>query len=416
VADLTIAAHSNLDRFLGQALARLRWGTIAGLLLLEVAQPATGLFGVPTWQLGVFFAVYTLLLGLARSQLGLLRSFVWRAIFDLPVAATLYYLGGEPGGPLFVLFLLAVDLAAASMQLRGTLAYTAVAAATAGGIELLLQMWSPTGMDVRGLGLRLLTLALMAIGMLIVTRRLGLERADADAMRSEADQTALLERLRADFVSTISHDLRTPVTAARAGLGLLETSASERLRADEGDLLSNARRNIERLNLLIDDLLAYNQLEAGTLSLQREPLDLRHVVREAVAAVQPLLREKRQRLTVDLPDPLPVLGDARRLEQVALNLLANACWHTPAETLVAVSGRASATEVHLVVSDDGPGIPAEEQAAIFDRWHRLNPTDAGSGLGLAIARALVELHNGTIRVESSQGQGSAFHVTLPRRA
>jgi len=275
VADLSTPARSNLDRFLGLALARLRWGTIAGLLLLQVAQPASGLFGVPTWHLGVLFAVYTFLLGLARSQLGLLRSFASRAMFDLPIAATLYYLGAEPGGPLFVLFLLAVDLAAASMQLGGTLAYTAAAAATTTGIELLLQTWPPTGMDVRGLGLRLLTLALIAIGMLIVTRRLGLERADADAMRSEADQTALLERLRADFVSTISHDLRTPVTAARAGLGLLEISASDRLRDDEGHLLSNARRNIERLNLLIDDLLAYNQIGAGTLSLEREPLDLR---------------------------------------------------------------------------------------------------------------------------------------------
>lgn len=232
--------------------------------------------------------------------------------------------------------------------------------------------------------------------------------------RVEAERLAELDRLRADFISRVSHDLQTPLTAIRAGLGLLETSIIDRLRTDERELLGNARRNSGRLSLLIDDLLAINQLETGTLHLDREAFDLRTIATGAVGAVEPLMREKEQTLESAIPEPLPSGGDPRRLEQVLVNLLTNANRYTSAGTSIVVSGRAMEQEVLLSVSDNGPGIPPEELERIFQRFHRLTSAAGGSGLGLAIARAIVELHGGRIWAESTLGEGATFHIALPR--
>ncbi len=236
-------------------------------------------------------------------------------------------------------------------------------------------------------------------------------------LRAANERLAELDRLRAEFLATISHDLRTPLTAARAALRLVALSAGDRLRPDERALLDNGRRNTERLGRLIDDLLALNQLTSGTLRLAREPVDLREVVAGAAAAVEPLIRDKGQGLAVALPEPLPGEGDHCRLEQALVNLLANAHRHTPPGTRIAVEGWVAADELRIVVRDDGPGIPPPEHEAIFRRFHRLDPPGAavgGQGLGLAIARGLLELHAGRIWVESAPGCGAAFHVALPR--
>jgi two-component system CheB/CheR fusion protein len=221
-----------------------------------------------------------------------------------------------------------------------------------------------------------------------------------------------LQRMQEEFVATISHDLRTPLTAARAGLGLVEASVADRLRPDEGQLVSNARRNVERLGLLIDDLVTFNQLQSGTLEAERAPLDLRAVVTGAVAAVESLIREKGQTLEVTLRRALPTVGDARRLEQVLVNLLGNAYEHTPPGTRIAVSGRVADGEVVVTVADNGPGIPTERLEEIFGRTRARN---GASGLGLLISRRLTELNGGRLWVESPPEGGIAFHVALPRR-
>ncbi len=266
---------------------------------------------------------------------------------------------------------------------------------------------------VRDRAAHVLILGLAGVGMAILSRRLAQEQEAARAVRAEAARLAEVQRLRTDFISTVSHDLRTPFTALRAGLGLVQTSLSDRLRPDEAQLLSNVGRNIDRLGILINDLLAFNQFEAGTLHLDRELLDLRAVVTNGIAAVYPLIREKAQTLEVDLPEPLPCRGDPRRLEQVVVNLFDNAHRYTPPGTCIAVAGRRTAGEVVLTVSDAGPGIPPEEQEAIFERFHRVATAEGGSGLGLAIARAIVEIHGGRIWAESQPGAGATFHVALP---
>ncbi len=180
-----------------------------------------------------------------------------------------------------------------------------------------------------------------------------------------------LDRLRTDFIGTLSHNLRTPLTAARAALILLQTSATDRHGTEERALVDNARRNIERLHLQIDDLLACTQLEARALRLGREPLDLRDVVRGALVTMSPLIDAKSQMLHVDLPEPLPVDADPRRLEQAVVNVLVNAHQHTPPGTCIELSGRVLAHDIVLKIGDTGPGIPPQELKRVFQRFHRV---------------------------------------------
>ncbi len=152
------------------------------------------------------------------------------------------------------------------------------------------------------------------------------------------------------------------------------------------------------------------------MRLDQEPLDLRAVVTNAMSAMHPLLEQRDQDLEVDLPEPLPIKGDARRLEQVLVNLLANANIHTPPGTRITISGRAGADEIRLMVRDNGPGIPEPEMEAVFSRFHRLDGAAGGSGLGLTIARSIVELHGGQIWAERVPEGGTSFTIVLSRRA
>ncbi len=134
---------------------------------------------------------------------------------------------------------------------------------------------------------------------------------------------------------------------------------------------------------------------------------------DSLSAVYPLILEKKQTLEIVLPEPLPYVGDARQLEQLVVNLLANAQRHTLSGTRITISGEATLEETLLSVSDNGPGIPLAGQEAIFQRFYRLNPGDEGSGLGLAIARSVVELHGGRMWVEGEVSEGASFHIALP---
>ena len=298
-------APPELDRFLRWALFRLRWASILLLLLLTFMQPTLGRGGLATWALVLLFAGYNLLVELLRNLVPRLRSYTVVALLDLPIVGLLYGLGAEPGGPLFLLLFLAADCAAVSLPLRAAVLYTGAVAAIAVITDVVLLMWSPVAADIRLLVVRLTMLGLVTVGMAILTRRLAMEQEAARAVRDvnerllvvglreqeaaradrlEAERLEALDRLRADFIATVSHDLRTPLTAARAGLAMLEMRMAEQLGSDDRELLETSRRNVEYLHILIGDLLTFNQLEAGVLRLDRAPLDLRAVEATAMRA------------------------------------------------------------------------------------------------------------------------------------
>jgi signal transduction histidine kinase len=400
-------------RDMGSTLAYLRWVIIGSILVVTLVQPLPGRTGHPIWIFVLVFAAYNLVVDLARQRIAGLRSYRWVAITDLPTAGALYAFDAEPSGPLFVIFFLIVITAAVTLSMFGVLAYTITVLAMVAAIAPTLPLWDSLAVEIRVLGSRLAVLLMVGVGTALLTRRLSLEQQAAESMRSEAARLEELDRLRGTFISSVSHDLRTPLTAARAALGMLDLSAGDRLRADEHGLLRNGRRNIERLSFLIDDLLALNQLDAGALRLDRRQFDLRTVASDAVASLHPLIQEKGQVLELDLAEPLTCEGDPRRLEQVLVNVLANAHRHTPAGTHITASGRLLDGELLISVADTGPGVPAGELERIFERFHRGPAGDNGSGLGLAIARSIVELHGGRIWAESVSGRGTTIRIALP---
>lgn len=413
---------------LERVLSRIRWVTIAGLFLLAFAQPLVGRVGLPTWMLILGFAGYSAAIMWLRQRVVWLQLYPQIATLDLLVVSALYMMGASPSGPLFVLFLLITVSTSCTTTLRRSLIYTLAVLIVMTLISPTLPLWVAGPTSIRDFVARLMVVALANLGAAALMRQLEQEHGIAREASQLAQRHAAYLQAREAFVVSISHELRTPLTALRAGLGMLELSLRDRLSDDEAHLFATARRNNERLGLLVNDLLTHNQLEAHALRLEYEQLDLCDVVSRAVSAVAPLLAERGHLITVELADQLPYQGDARRLEHAIANLVANACEHTPSGTRIAVASRVTSHEVLLTVADDGPGIPDEAHERVFDPFHQLNPAGRGSGLGLAIARHIAELHGGRLYVaavcrESAPGNkddgqpahGATFCLALPRQ-
>lgn len=404
--------------FLNRSVFALRWVTMAVLFVLTLLEQRLGRADIPSWALVGVYAGYSLLADLAAESVPSLRPLGHRVLLDLPVAALIYFLAAEPGSPLFVPLFLAVVCGAVSMKLRESLVYAALAVCLTLAIEATSPAWVLNPHNIRDMATRAILLSLAGVGAAALTWRLSHESEAARRARDEQARLEELDRRKSSFISTVSHDLRTPFTALRAGFGMVRSSVSDRLRPDERELLDDMERTIERLGMSINDLVTFNQLEAGMLKIDTESLDLRAVVTNAIVVVHPLMQEKSQILEVDLPEALPGRGDPRKLEQVLVNLLDNAHRYTPKGTRIMISGRRRPGEVLLAVSDQGPGILPEECERIFQRFHRLDPAEPASGeggwgMGLPIARAIVELHGGQIWAESLPGSGCTFYARLP---
>lgn len=421
----------DVSRIIARVLAPVRWVTIVAIFLLSLSHPLTGRLGEPTWMLVVIFAGYSAAADVIRRRFARWRSPTARAFLDLLVVTALYIVAASPGGPVFALFVLVTVSAACTTTLPRGIAFTAGALLVLAVISPTLPMWRAGPISVRDLIVRLIVVALASLGAAALTWQLKQERIDA---REAAERARLQEEYnerRDTFVALISHELRTPLTALRAGMGMLELSLNDRMRADEMRLLGTARRNSERLGLLVDDLLTFNQIEAGALRLEHEPVDLGDVARHAVRTVSDLIAEKGQSVRVEIEGQFSVVGDARRLEQAVLNLVANAHEHTPAGSHIDVAAHATRDEIVLTVSDDGPGIASDDYEQIFDRFYRLDrANNKGSGLGLAVAKSIVELHKGRLwagappqpagdtracPAEGAGTRGAAFCLALPRQ-
>jgi PAS domain S-box-containing protein len=227
-----------------------------------------------------------------------------------------------------------------------------------------------------------------------------------------------LERAKTDFVATISHELRTPLTAVYGAAHTLLRPDLELEAEARRALLEMIADQAHRLSDIAAEVLLASRLDAGDLPLAREPVDAGLVARETVEAMRSRTPDAAT-LAVELAPDLPAAaGDADKLRQIVVNLVDNALKYTPEGTPVAVAVDADDRRVRLSVSDRGPGIPRAEQARVFERFYRVDPHHArapgGTGLGLYICRELAERMDGSIRLESAEGEGATFIVELPR--
>jgi signal transduction histidine kinase len=226
-----------------------------------------------------------------------------------------------------------------------------------------------------------------------------------------------LSKLRGEFVSTVSHEFRTPLTGIQ---GFSEMMRDEDLTvAQMREYAGDINKDAQRLARLISDMLDLDRMESGHMTLVANPVDLNSIVADAAAQFR--LRSAGHPIGLDLDQGLPTLsGDADRLMQVVTNLLSNAIKYSPGGGAVELRTRRDANTVILTVRDHGIGIPNEHLETIFERYSRIESmathTIQGTGLGLPIVRQIVQLYNGKVWATSESGDGSVFHVQLPLMA
>jgi len=226
-------------------------------------------------------------------------------------------------------------------------------------------------------------------------------------------------RLKDNFLATLSHELRTPLNAILGYTWMLRSNVVTNDR--RAHALETVERNAKTVSQMLYDLLDVSRIASGKLTLTMQPIDLRRLVLESVESVAPKAADKRLSLHVDADgDPLVIQGDRARLQQVFGNLLTNAVKFTPEDGRINVTLKSSQTAATVAVADSGIGIPTAFQSKVFEPFEQVRlkstPQIGGLGLGLAIVRQIVELHGGTVTLESEgEGKGSTFTVQVPRR-
>jgi signal transduction histidine kinase len=249
---------------------------------------------------------------------------------------------------------------------------------------------------------------------LAMAERLAASAATAiDTARSQLEAREAV-RMREDLLGIVAHDLRNPLSGILMRCSLL----LETLPKDQAGLLVRRdveamRRSSHRMESLLRDLLAFAKIQAGGLPVERQPSDLAELLAEAIESVTPLVGKRKVTVETQLRAGVQVRCDRERFLQIVANLIGNAIKFTKADGSIGIRTEQQAGEIRFSISDDGPGIAADERVRLFDPYWQKHPRSGGIGLGLYVTRALVEAHGGVIGVQSVPGAGSTFSFTLP---
>jgi signal transduction histidine kinase len=222
------------------------------------------------------------------------------------------------------------------------------------------------------------------------------------------------DRRKDEFLAILGHELRNPLAPIVTALQVLRLRGADVEFRREHEIIE---RQVRHLTALVDDLLDVSRITRGRIVLDARPMELAEAVLTGIETASPLLEQRHQRLDVDVPRGLVVRGEHRRLAQVVANLLSNAAKHTPEGGEIALTAARGPGTIVLRVRDTGEGIAPELLPKVFELFVQgeqpLDRAQGGLGLGLAIVRSLVELHGGTIEIESTLGRGTTFTMTLP---
>jgi two-component system NtrC family sensor kinase len=223
-----------------------------------------------------------------------------------------------------------------------------------------------------------------------------------------------IDRLKNEFVHTVSHDLRSPLTAILGYVDLLERVGP--VNDQQREFIHRVQNSVQNITSLVNDLLELGRIEAG-FDTQRELVSLDGIIRFALETLGGQISEKKLNLHVDLPtDMPPVRGNPIRLRQMVDNLIGNAIKYTQEGGEISIAVEVQKDQDILRITDNGPGIPASDQPHIFEKFYRAGNVPkgvGGSGLGLAIVKSIIDNHQGRIWVDSLLGRGTTFTVVLP---
>ena len=238
----------------------------------------------------------------------------------------------------------------------------------------------------------------------------------SETFNTMSEKLEMLDKSRNQFVSNASHELKTPL----ATMKILLESIIYQPDMDAGmrtEFLTDINKEIDRLNLIISDLLTLVSMDSKTMRLNRTTFSLAQVVTDTAHRLALVMEKRHQELKLQLNDRCDMYADCAKLTQVVYNLMENASKYTQEGGVIRVRLIRSGRDAILTVSDNGPGIPKEDQSHIFDRFYRVDKARSretgGTGLGLSIVHQMVLMHGGTVTVDSEEGNGATFTVELP---
>lgn len=240
-------------------------------------------------------------------------------------------------------------------------------------------------------------------------------------LKKAQEQAEEAVKTRDEFISMASHELRTPLTALRLNMQLglhkyLNSTQTDRKEREEYEkLLRISESTLTHLNSLIDDMLDLSKVTHGRLKLKLSPTDLKLIVTNVLDRLDAELKRRKYIIKLNIPEGIIGVWDQQRIEQIVSNLLSNAIKYGNGNP-IEINANATQYSAQLAVSDHGPGISEEDKDKLFHQFERLNASESisGVGLGLYITKKMIELHHGRIWVESILGEGTTFHVELPR--
>jgi sensor domain CHASE-containing protein/nitrogen-specific signal transduction histidine kinase len=249
--------------------------------------------------------------------------------------------------------------------------------------------------------------------MLSAFERMQADRKHAEEVRAGAQEEVI--RAREQFTQMVVHDLKTPLTAL---IGFLDILKVLNLAADQREeIIDSARRSATRMDNLVATILDTARLTEGRLIIRREITDIAALLQSCAADLRVWAEQDSHDLTTDLPDHMPMLLlDSGLLQRVIINLLSNAIKHTPARTTIVLGARVRASELHLWVHDNGPGIPLARQRSLFERFSVTEQPagrQANTGLGLTFCKLAIEAQGGSLVLDSAPAGGTSFAITLP---
>jgi PAS domain S-box-containing protein len=249
------------------------------------------------------------------------------------------------------------------------------------------------------------------------------------ALRSQAEDSAgylmiatdlserrAIEKMKDEFVSVVSHELRTPLTSIKGALGLLTGGVTGKLPAAAEKMLQVALNNTDRLTRLVNDILDFERMESGQITMETQISDTAQLMRESAESVHVIAQGEGVSVVL-VPLAVPVRVDPSRIVQALVNLLGNAIKFSPSGGRIEFGAKRSSGSVIFRIKDQGRGIPMDKLETIFERFQQVDASDSrekgGTGLGLAICRSIVQQHGGRVWAESELGRGSTFYVQLP---